>query len=247
MTDERLFERWPRRRPTTGTSSATAAAIRRRVADHAITHVVHFTRVESLRGIICDRQIQSTRALRGRGIRALVNDHWRMDGLLDYVCCSIEYPNVILLDQYRKRHSAQDWVVLSLTPELLEWPSTRFSPVNAASREDTLSGIEGLEAMFAPCVGSPGSFQNQRRRGRFHLKNCPTDPQAEVLIRGSIPASAINGISVESDEVKLRVDPVVRTWPIDNAGGCSARPTVDVCGFLFDAKELPKHIRGYRR
>ena len=219
--------------------------ILRRIRELAITRLVHFTRVTSLAGIIDDRKIASTRSLLNRGVNGVVNDHRRLDRHLDYVCCSIQYPNVHLLDRYRATDFTQDWVLLFLTPLLLLLPTTRFSPVNAATAGGTLvqDGIEGFESMFQPRVSARVS------RGRHHLPHCPTDMQAEVLVEHSVPTWAIVEMAVESDAVKARVATLITTWPTEKPSPSwpIEKPAVDVQKNLFDQAELRKTIRGYKR
>ena len=218
--------------------------ILRRIKELAITRLVHFTRVTSLAGIIADRQVCSTRSLLKRGVNGVVNDLRRSDGHLDYVCCSIQFPNVYLLDRYRAMDSTQDWVVLFLTPDLLLLPTTRFSPVNAATAAGTVvqDGIAGFESMFQRRVSA------RVGRGPHHLPNCPTDIQAEVLVEHAVPTWAITEVAVESDAVKARVEPLLSDWPTDKPfpSWSLERPAVDVQNDLFDQTELPKTIRGYK-
>lgn len=222
--------------------------IRRRIEELAITRLVHFTRFTSLEGIIADRQVSSTRSLLSRGVNGVVNDRRRLDRHLDYVCCSIQFPNVYLLDRYRAMDFTQDWVVLFLIPALLLLPTTRFSPVNAATAGGTLvqDGIAGFESMFQTRVSARVS------RGPHHLPNCPTDIQAEVLVERAVPICAITEIAVESDAVKARVASLLTIWPTNKPlpswpSWPLERPAVDVQKNLFDEAELPKTIRGYKR
>ena len=232
-----------------GRTDAMSAAefnseILRRIQERAITRLVHFTRVTSLAGIIHDRKIASTESLLDRGVNGVRNDPQRLDSHLDYVCCSIQYPNVYLLDRYRTTTDfTQDWVLLFLTPLLLLLPTTRFSPVNAATAGGTLvqDGIEGFESMFQPRVSA------HVKRGPHHLLHCPTDMQAEVLVKHRVPTWAITGIAVESAAVKARVAPLITGWPTDKPipNWPIERPAVDVEKSLFD-QELCKTIRGYK-
>ena len=219
--------------------------ILRRIQERAITRLVHFTRVTSLAGIIDDRKIASTQSLLNRGVNGVVNDPRRLDRHLDYVCCSIQYPNVYLLDRYRATDFTQDWVLLFLTPCLLLLPTTRFSPVNAATAGGTLvqDGIEGFESMFEPRVSARAG------RGPHHLPHCPTDMQAEVLVEHAVPTWAITGMAVESAAVKARVALLITSWPTEKPipSWPIERPAVNVEKSLFDRTELYKTVRGYKR
>lgn len=179
--------------------------MQRRIDERRITRLVHFTRITSLVGIIGDRHIESTRRLLLRGVNQGVNDPRRFDGHCDYVCCSVEYPNVCVLDRYRSKNAVEDWVVRFLSLVFLFLPTTRISPVNAATKGGIYvrDGVEGFSSMFEDYVPS------HVRRGPHHLPNCPTDMQAEVLMKHIVPTWAITGMAVESDAAAARVAPMI--------------------------------------
>ena len=211
--------------------------IQKQVRAREITRLVHFTRIQSLEGIIGDRRIESTRRLleSGRMTGRMIerNDDKRLDGYLDFVCCSVEYPNVYLLHEYRQRNPDQQWVHLCLKPNILALKTTKFAPVNAASELGTQvnGGIDGFSAMFEKHL--PG---RSYVRKKTHLSNCPTDLQAEVLVKDSVPLSAIDEVIVESAADAATIDLLIQDWPDRN-------PSVEVQPLLFDKDELPKIIR----
>lgn len=198
-----------------------------------ITRLVHFTRVKSLKMIIDDGKIESTRILRKTRRRISINDRMRLDSHLDYICCSVQYPNVYLLDNYRKRNTANKWVILFLNTDLIISNSTRFSRVNAAKYRGQLvqDGIEGFESMFRRQVH--GMY-----RLSTHLFNCPTDIQSEVLVKGPVPISKIIGLAVESENVRKSVAYLINLWPLN-----TQRPRLEVVPELFDKYELPRMIQ----
>ena len=100
------------------------------VARRDITRLVHFTRAESLKEIIQDQEIASIWRLRCRNRTVATNDLKRLDGHLDYVCCSVEYPNVYVLDRYSEENPDRQWVVLFLHPVLLGLPTTKDTARN---------------------------------------------------------------------------------------------------------------------
>ena len=172
------------------------------------------------------------------------NDRKRLDGHLDYVCCSVEYPNVYVLDRYSEENPDRQWVVLFLHPVLLGLPTTRFSPVNAATERGAhvQSGIDGFRSLFEKRVAVSGPV-----RRASHLKNCPTDVQAEVLVAGTIPTWLVTGVAVKSDPVAREVAPLLANWPRtkphpDWPDGL--RPSIEP--LLFDKDELPRTIQGQK-
>lgn len=187
-----------------------------------ITRLCHFTRLTSFDQIASDRAIVSTCVLIDRGRSTDRNDRYRYDGHLDYVSCSVQYPNLYVLDAFREGNGhAGPWVVLLLDPQLLELPTTRFSPVNAAaaSGEHVSAGFDGFDAMFQ---ASPPSAHGITR-GSSHLRSCPTDHQAEVLVHRSIPAARIIGVVCDADDDLQRVNRVLSDWE-GPPPKCSARP-----------------------
>jgi len=181
------------------------------ISRRGIKRLCHFTRLTSFGQIASDREIVSTNALIDRGRSANRNDSRRYDRHLDYISCSVQYPNLYVLDTFRERYGqAGPWAVLLLDPKLLELPSTLFSPVNAATANgDYVSaGIDGFDAMFQ---SNPPSAR-RTSRGASHLKSCPTDHQAEVLVHSSIPAERILGVVCETDDDRQQVDRILTAW-----------------------------------
>ena len=206
--------------------------IQRQVAARHIACLVHFTSTTSLEGIVRDGKILSTQRLLDRSPMIGRNDRKRLDDHLDYVCCSLQIPNVDLLDNYRKKRPDQEWVHLCLIPDLLGLTSTRFSPVNAAAQRGSrvCGGIDGFQAMFADCVRRPlygGGWRTSRRKGRFnHLPDyLPTDSHAEVLVCGLIPIAAVIDVVFESEQLAYGMRHVTDKLPV-------SRPTVQAR--LFD-------------
>ena len=177
------------------------------VARRGITRLVHFTRLSSLQQIIQDRNILSIRQLRSLRRFVATNDSRRLDRHIDYICCSIQWPNVYVLDRYLQKFPDTQWVVLFLHTDLLGQPATRFSPVNAATDlgHHVHQGIAGFRSLFAEEV--PGD--REIRRGPQHLWNCPTDIQAEVLVKDTIPTSFITKAIVMSDGAKSAIAPML--------------------------------------
>lgn len=169
------------------------------VRQRGITRLCHFTRSEKLAHMLAQTQaILPTQELRERYPDLLdVTDTQRLDGRLDYSCCSIEYPNTWYLSKI-KAHSTpfRDWIILCLDPCLVWERVALFSPRNAAAQYGDLlrPGWQGWIALFRPEVQGAGG--KVRSRTLYHLRCCPTDDQAEVLIPGAISKSYIRTVIV---------------------------------------------------
>lgn len=215
------------------------------VVQRGITRLVHFTRTEALKKIVEDQEIASAWRLRSRNRTVVINDPKRLDGHPDHVCCSVEYPNVYVLDRYGQERPGQEWVILFLHTILLGLPTTRFSPVNAATGRGAYvqNGIDGFRSLFDERV----ALRREVRRASCHLKNCPTDVQAEVLVEGAVPTGLVTGAAVKSDAVAGEIEPLLHNWPSANPRPDRPdRPPLSVEPLLFDKDELLRTIRGYR-
>jgi hypothetical protein len=178
------------------------ASVKVEVEKRGITRLCHFTPSRNLVHIVSGQAgILGTKELL-EDQRALFTptDTRRLDGHLECVCCSIEYPNTWYLAKAQEEEVLfPDWVIVLISPKYLWTPGTLFCPRNAAAGYGRYlaEGEIGYRAMFAPSV--TGAAGRTRRRAEYHLPCCPTDDQAEVLIPTSIPASDILGIVVRSE------------------------------------------------
>ncbi len=178
-------------------------AIQRDVRRRDITRLCHFMQSRKLQHVLTQTQaILPTRQLQDRYPDLLdVTDTARLDGHLNHICCSVEYPNSWYFQKVRERdHLFTDWVILCLDPALLWEREALFSPRNAAAQHGALlrSGWHGWQALFALQVA--GAHGKMRRRTPQMLACCPTDGQAEVLIPDAISQCYITAIIVQNEK-----------------------------------------------
>ena len=124
-----------------------------------ITRLCHFTSIESLPGILADRNIWSVKRATQYGCQMARNDTKRHDNRLNHISVSVQYPNLYLLDSYR-RTGTRGWVILLLDSGLLSRCNTLFCPVNAATKSGHLvkRGLRGFRGMLKPVsAGRSGS------------------------------------------------------------------------------------------
>lgn len=164
-------------------------AVRRR----GVEYILHFTRVENLSSILREG-IVPRRALEMTGRRAVLNDHLRLDGCKDASCFSIGHPNYKMFWSLRSQDSDSEWVVIACGAEILWRMDCAFCVENAAKNTVTAvpigarKGVAAFEAMFAQVVDKP-------TRSELRLAdNTPTNPQAEVLVFGTVPPDMILGV-----------------------------------------------------
>lgn len=213
-------------------------------AKRGITRLCHFTPSRNLIHVLASGYLKDRRTL-DLEARDEVNptDEYRLDGHLDKICCSVEYPNSYYLDIVtRKELIFLDWVILFIDPVVLWSPGTLFCPRNAAAENGSLiaDGWPGYESMFAPRVQGTGG--RVFRRQLSHLSCSPTDLQAEVLVPGPIPLEAIRGMAMLTEK---QANTERARW--DTLGLTPPTAQTVVAPVLFDKMALTKHIWTGRR
>ena len=158
--------------------------------------LLHFTQLDNLpsilqQGLLCKDELNSN---------AKCNDEHRLDNHTDTISVSVQHPNSPMFYKYRIQNRAVDWCVLGINPNILLQRDALFCPHNAASSEirwkseQELRTPNAFESMFDELDG-----QNLRQE-EFLLPSDPTDVQAEILIKGNIPPSAIFAIAFTSEQ-----------------------------------------------
>ncbi|MDW3217106.1 MAG: DarT ssDNA thymidine ADP-ribosyltransferase family protein [Acidimicrobiales bacterium] len=191
-------------------------AINREVASsvsaRGIGRICHFTRFAALDGIAAWRAVLSNALLRGVRTEFEQNDPVRYDGHEDYVSCTVQYPNVFLLTKWMEERG-DDWVVLCMDPEPIAYSNSLFCPTNAATNSGALlePGPEGFQRMFR---NDPS--QEFGDRSPAHLRNAPTDNQAELLVRSGVKADLIRSLVVRDSAAgeRLRDSFDIGTLPV---------------------------------
>ena len=177
--------------------------------ERGINRLCHFTKLSSLPSIF-EAELLPSAELKSRDIEHFVVDGTKGEQHEEWIRASVEYPNLWLLDRFRQRSGGEDWVVLLLEPRLLARSQTKFSDVNAATRngERIEAGSSGFENMYAQTVKPRNAATISRTL--THLESCPTSLQAEVLIQGPIDCSEFLGIVTDSDEARNKALQIMR-------------------------------------
>lgn len=184
-----------------------ARTIRGDAKRRGVTLLLHSTHLyKNLPQILEDGALHTVRALRerygnGKAARFLHDPH-RYEQFtvgLDYLNASLSLPNAPLLYGRSKSDWKALWVHFALDLDLLDRDDTQFSPVSAAAEfgKQVTRGRDGFRAMFA------ASVENFSRADI--PKHVPTHPQAEVLLRGTLPISVVQSIFVPSGDVAREV------------------------------------------
>jgi hypothetical protein len=170
---------------------------------HGITRICHFTPSRKLAQIIAGQTGILATAHLEQSERHIFDptDLQRLDGHKGHICCSIEYPNAWYLDDARAKEVLfKDWVILLIAPHYLWMLGTRFCYRNASAGcgRYIQDGISGFRSLFQSTVS--GASGRIFQRGPTHLSSCPTDNQAEVLVRDIIKLLDLIGVVVQNED-----------------------------------------------
>jgi len=185
-------------------SVSEADQIQELASNYRITKLCHFTRLENLRGILEFGILPRSESQNLETI--FINDEDRHDHFLAASSFSISFPNYKLLTYFRKvKFPDTKWVVLGVRPDLMWTHRVLFSTENAAT--SSARGIDPEQratatyfaSLFADFEGSKnGQPYTIERQSLKILPNFTTNPQAEVLIFGKIPQTAITTVHFQS-------------------------------------------------
>ena len=179
-----------------------------------VSRLCHFTKLNSLTHILSEEHgILASNSIRS-DIKN-VTDTARYDGELNYICCSIEYPNSWFLKKAIENNRDQifrDWVVLYIDVRILAYKEAKFCPCNASRNCGKYidNQMKNIETIFAYQVNT---FKYPRTPNM--LACCPTDGQAEILIRDNIPRNCLQGIAVGSEDVAKRVYAMLSIYGVE--------------------------------
>ena len=186
-------------------ASERAASIRAIIAERQIGALFHFTRAEHLPGI-SEHGVVPRQTLENLNLPFEQNDNERWDHAPDASCVSISWPNFRTFCTFRyTRFPETTWAVLEMAPDVLWELECAFCHTNAASgcvshltRRDR-STASALAGLFSDHDGGPS------RSECAILSSYPTDPQAEVLVFGTIPPGRVRCAYVENILAMRRV------------------------------------------
>ncbi len=193
------------------------------VDERHVRAFVHFTPEANLPSIL-EHGILPRSELETQRIAAIMPDQDRLDFQPEYSSFSISHPNYLVFYSKRINMENTPFVVLSVDPRIimdLPLRSISYLPDNAASwgirdvrRYTTLEAAKEL-------FGEQATVRRiTRQRSELNIpENYPTNPQAEVFIRGAIPPEYISEIHVEdskqNESVRTAIGPeMIRKYKI---------------------------------
>jgi len=183
-------------------SQSESRKIKEEATKRGISRVVHFTQSRNLPQILLlSDGIRSSAHLKQNSPDLFnPNDLQRIDNHEGHISCSIQYPNFWMYRVMKEREKLfENWAILVISADVLWQSGTLFSPRNAAASGGALlkSGYKRFSSMFDEKVSSG---QRHFTRSPKMLASVPTDDQAEVMVRDSIPVSQIESIIVPTAE-----------------------------------------------
>lgn len=180
-----------------------------------VTRLCHFTKTKNLVHILSSTEGIEATAFIKNDVKHQ-NDLGRYDGHLEYVCCSIEYPNSWYWEKLRIRDSNyifKEWVILCIDLDIIKHKKIKFSPCNAALSNGKY--IKGNLNDFPELYAQSLNYNKYRERTLKMLNCCPTDDQAEILVYSNIPLRYINKIIVGSEEIADHINAILKTLKLD--------------------------------
>jgi hypothetical protein len=219
--------------------------VRRVALDREISRICHLTPSRNLVHIAIggDGLLSPQTLMEAEKREFHQQDLARLDGYRDHICCSIEYPNAWYLRSRRRSVTDEDrlfsdWVVLTIKRDYLWQDETLFCPRNAAAQGGRLvqAGAEALEALFADRVN--GAYGQDYVRTAQRPRACPTDDQAEVLVRGRIAFDDVLSI-VTGDEAQAKREFVRLT----QLGMAPDQIKLSICPEFFEPYPLSALLR----
>lgn len=177
--------------------------IREYAKSRSISALMHFTKRHNLASIL-QRGLVTRDVLEREENFGALNDQYRHDHT-SAVCLTIGFPNYKMLWSLRCADAETQWVVIALSPRVLDELQCAFCATNAAAArvssiplEDRM-GLRAFQEMYAD--------QNGRSRAQLGITDdLPTDPQAEVLVLQNIPPHYFFGVSVQNATIKAEIE-----------------------------------------
>lgn len=178
--------------------------MRNEIAKRDIDYLWHFTKIENIESILKDGLVPRA-YLEARNANVDYNDRYRLDGQKTANCLSVGHPNYKMFYTLRCQDQSQVWVVVAIKPEVLWIKDCAFCHENAASANVTSipiqerKGLQAFRAIFSPAEGKPD-------RSAVKLPDdCPTNPQAEVLVFGVIEPQYIVGAITPTKAIEIEL------------------------------------------
>ena len=192
------------------------------IAKRSIEYLIHFTPTINLFSILENQKLMSRAKLESLDIEQFdildyvkFADDVRYDDK-NYINLSVSAPNTFLFSRFRQKTKDDftiKWCVLKIDPRHIYDNETRFSVTNAASNAAKNIGISGdfekFKMLFASNIPIPYGT-----RGTI-IDKYPTNVQAEVLVKHSIPLESILQVCFDDENIMAEAKGAVSAYNLD--------------------------------
>lgn len=184
------------------------------IEKRGIEYLIHFTPTLNLYSILEQEKLMSRATLENLDIEQFdildyvqFTDNVRYDDK-NYLNLSLSGPNTFLFSKFRQKTTNDltiNWCVLKIDPKHIYDFETLFSVTNAASnaakRQFGISGdIQKFRKLFLVELNI-NTFSGTRNIKRGNIaEKYPTDVQAEILIKDSLPSKSIFSVCFQTKE-----------------------------------------------
>ena len=173
-------------------------AYRYLVEERDVQYLMHFTPVENIQSILDNGIIPRYYLMRDRK-NVVVTDEKRLDDRPDCTSFSISFPNYRMMF---KKHNNFRFALIFVDPAVLldmSIDQIYYLPDNAARMSkygiDNLKGLDALKDLFSTPVKTNIGMKT---REELDIPECfPSNPQAEVFIRGTVKPKYIKAVVVD--------------------------------------------------
>jgi hypothetical protein len=167
--------------------------IGRWLTERGIERLTHFTPLTNVQNIckygLIPREYLGLEIVR-LALGPEFTDQHRMDGIPQYNCLSVTFPNYKMFYTKRQSSPGARWAVIEYSADVLKILWAEYCPTNSASRSPVMQGGDGIRSQF---------LLPKLREELALAPNMTTDPQAEVLCDSVIGRQKIQRICVQSE------------------------------------------------
>lgn len=200
------------------------------IAKRGIECLIHFTPTLNLFSILENRELMSRAKLESLDIEQFdildyvqFTDDVRYDDK-NYINLSLSWPNTFLFSRFRQKtydNFTINWCVLKIDPKHIYDENSLFSVTNAASnaakKQFGISGDVNKFRMLFKEQLNINTFNGVRTLSRNSLHSkYPTDVQAEVLVKDSIPSESIMEVCFDSKEKLAEAKAAMSSFDTNN-------------------------------
>lgn len=196
------------------------AKIKTFVRERGVRHLFHFTRITNLNGIAAHGVLPRFEIPDGFS----ANDAYRFDGYREAICLSAGYINYKMFWYcYYQNQDVPNWALVAISPEILQDTPCLFFSTNAANgrfrnlSDEALASHMGFNGISNMYFDEPAGLRAERNLKGYWT----TDPQAEILAFGRIPANRVEVVALlrPDHHIEQKLRSLQPGWRVDTNPG----------------------------